>query len=84
MDLRSFNPRHRASPISSAFSTDLSNELCFKSSKVKLWSFGHTHYNCDFCVERGENAGPLRLLANQRGYYFAQAVGYDGERTVNV
>ena len=84
VDPRSYNPRHGASPISSAFSTDLSNELCFKSSNVKLWSFGHTHYNCDFCVERGANEGPLRLLANQRGYYFTQAEGYDGEKTVSI
>jgi hypothetical protein len=37
-------------------------------------------------VERGDGngAGPLRLLANQRGYYFAQADGFDGEKTVEV
>ena len=84
VDPRSYNPRHGASPVSSAFSTDLSNELCFKSSNVKLWSFGHTHYNCDFHAERGANVEPLRLLANQRGYYVAQAEGYDGEKTVSI
>lgn len=35
-------------PISSALSTDTSDEPCFKSEKVKFWAFGHRHYNCDF------------------------------------
>jgi hypothetical protein len=35
-------------------------------------------------VEREGGAGPLRLLANQRGYYFAQSEGFDGEKTVEV
>jgi len=83
-DARSIDPKHDASDISSAFSTDLSDQLCFKSCNVKLWAFGHTHYNCDFRVERGEGVEPLRLLANQRGYYFAQAEGFDGVKTVNV
>jgi len=81
-DARAVDPRHANSQITSAFSTDLSGEECFRSDKVKLWAFGHTHYNCDFIVERDE-ASPLRLLANQRGYYFAQAEGYDGEKTVH-
>jgi Calcineurin-like phosphoesterase len=84
VDTRSTDPKHGASPISSAFSTDLSDQPCFKSDNVKLWAFGHTHYNCDFRAERGKSAGPLRLLANQRGYYFAQAAGFDGKKTVKV
>jgi predicted phosphodiesterase len=83
-DARSIDPRHAASPITSAFSTDLSNQVCFKNAKVKVWAFGHTHYNCDFTVTREGNAGPLRLLANQRGYYFAQAEGFDGEKTIHL
>ncbi|KAI9841436.1 MAG: hypothetical protein M1837_000712 [Sclerophora amabilis] len=84
LDARATKPRHTGSPIRSAFSTELSDEACFKSDKVKVWAFGHTHYNCDFLVERESGAGQLRLLANQRGYYFAQAEGYDGEKTVEV
>ena len=84
LDARTIEPKHAGSPITSAFSTDMSEEACFKSDKVKLWAFGHTHYNCDFTVERGTGAGPLRLLANQRGYYFAQAEGFDGKKTVEV
>jgi len=84
LDVRAIDPRHAESPISSAFSTDLSGEACFKSDKVKVWAFGHTHFNCDFKVERGSDTGPLRLLANQRGYYFAQAEGFDGEKTIQI
>ncbi|KAK1770116.1 Metallo-dependent phosphatase-like protein [Phialemonium atrogriseum] len=83
-DARAIEPRHAESPITSAFATDLSGQACFKSDKIKVWAFGHTHYNCDFEVERENGAGPLRLLANQRGYYFAQAEGYDGEKTVEL
>lgn len=83
-DARSIDPSHAASPISSAFSTDLSDQVCFKSDKVEVGAFGHTHYNCDFTVKREGGAGPLRLLANQRGYYFAQAEGFNGEKTIEV
>ena len=84
LDGRAIDPRHSKSPITTAFSTDLSEEACFKSDKVRVWAFGHTHYNCDFVVEREGGAGSLRLLANQRGYYFAQAEGFDGEKIVEV
>ncbi|KAM7188805.1 Metallo-dependent phosphatase-like protein [Naviculisporaceae sp. PSN 640] len=83
-DLRAIEPRHVGSSITSAFSTDLSKEKCFTSKNVKLWAFGHTHYNCDFMVEREDGAGPLRIVANQRGYYFAQSEGFDIEKTVEV
>lgn len=83
-DVRAVDPRHARSSIKSAFSTDLSEEKCFQSEKVKIWAFGHTHYNCDFKVQRKEGVGSLRLLANQRGYYFAQADGYDGEKAVDI
>ncbi|KAL9097049.1 MAG: hypothetical protein Q9165_001013 [Trypethelium subeluteriae] len=84
MDTRAIEPRYADSPIKSAFSTDLSGEACFTSDQVKLWAFGHTHYNCDFTVQRAGIAEPLRLFTNQRGYYFAQAEGYDGEKTVEI
>lgn len=82
-DARASQPQHAGSKITAAFSTDLSKEPCFSSAKVKVWAFGHTHYNCDFLVER-EGAPPLRLLANQSGYYFAQAEGFDGAKTVEI
>ncbi|KAK5942064.1 hypothetical protein PMZ80_006017 [Knufia obscura] len=84
VDSRAVDPRHVNSAIKSGFSTDLSNEACFKSDKVKVWAFGHTHFNCDFAVEREDGAGGLRLVANQRGYYFAQPEGYEGEKIVEI
>lgn len=80
-DARAVEPRFRESNVRTAFSTDLSREVCFTSAKVKVWAFGHTHYNCDFEVDR-KDAGPLRLVTNQRGYYFAQAEGFDAAKTV--
>lgn len=82
-DARASAPQHANSRITTGFSTDLSREKCFTSPNVKVWAFGHTHYNCDFVVER-ENGHSLRLLANQRGYYFAQAKGFDATRRVEM
>jgi hypothetical protein len=87
-DERSSDPKHADSKIRSGFSTDLSNEICFLSKNVRLWAFGHTHYNCDFILERkGPGVSPvrpIRLLANQRGYYFSQAEGFDTNNVINV
>ncbi|PHH82000.1 hypothetical protein CDD82_7317 [Ophiocordyceps australis] len=68
----------------SGFCTDLSEELCFQSPSVRLWAFGHTHNNCDYLVRRGRDVPPLRLLANQRGYHFARADGFDPDKTVEL
>ncbi|TDZ53110.1 Uncharacterized protein CTRI78_v007187 [Colletotrichum trifolii] len=81
-DAHATDPRHVNSPITPGFATDLSAEICFKSTNVKVWAFGHTHYNCDFTVER-ESGVPLRLLANQRGCYFSQAEGFDEGKIVS-
>jgi len=83
-DTRAVDPRNAGSPLTSAFSTELSGEVCFRSGRVKDWAFGHTHYNCDFTVKREGVAGPLRLVTNQRGYYFAQAEGFDKEKVLDV
>ncbi|PYH39586.1 acyl-CoA dehydrogenase mitochondrial precursor [Aspergillus neoniger CBS 115656] len=63
------DPAHAKSPISSAFATDLAGEACWEKPQVRLWGFGHTHYNCDFTDSRTGK----RIVANQRGYYFSQA-----------
>ncbi|KEY75158.1 hypothetical protein S7711_01606 [Stachybotrys chartarum IBT 7711] len=81
-DARAIDPRHTGSPITSGFSTDMSGQPCFQSSSVRIWAFGHTHYNCDFLAHRGEGVPPLRLVANQRGYYIAQAAGFDGQMRI--
>ena len=80
-DIRSIDPaRPESSPLSSGFSTDLSGELCWMNPQVKVWAFGHTHYNCDFVDEKTGK----RVIANQRGYYFAQANSFDVQLAVSV
>lgn len=74
------DPKHEDSKTSSGFMTDLSNERCWKGSAVRLWAFGHTHFNCDFRDSEGEK----RVLSNQRGYYFAQAAGFDSTKIVEI
>lgn len=74
------DPKHRDSKISSGFMSDLSSEPCWTREAVKLWAFGHTHFNCDF-----EDLGTgKRVLSNQRGYYFAQSDGFDAAKVVGV
>ncbi|KAJ2983649.1 hypothetical protein NQ176_g539 [Zarea fungicola] len=73
------DPQHKGSKISSGFMTDLSNERCWKSPAVKLWAFGHTHFNCDFRDGNGK-----RVAANQAGYYFAQAEGFNSSKIFDV
>ncbi|KAK3057255.1 hypothetical protein LTS18_011578 [Coniosporium uncinatum] len=64
IDSRTTNPKHKVSRVRSAFQTDLSSELCWRSPQVKLWAFGHTHYSCCF---RDDATGKL-VIANQKGY----------------
>lgn len=49
------------------------------SKNVKVWAFGHTHWNCDFVEEGGK-----RVLTNQRGYYFSQAVGFEAGKCIEL
>jgi hypothetical protein len=74
------DPKHGSSKISSGFMTDLSNEPCWQREIVTLWAFGHTHFNCDFRdIQTGK-----RVVSNQRGYYFAQSMGFDAEKVVEL
>ncbi|KAJ8121980.1 hypothetical protein ONZ43_g1704 [Nemania bipapillata] len=68
LDPRAVDPAHQGSSVSSAFTTDMSRDLCWASTAVRLWVFGHTHYNCGF---RDEATGKL-VVANQRGYGHAK------------
>lgn len=77
---KTIDPRHATSRISSGFMTDLTSEPCWQNAAVKVWAFGHTHFNCDY--EDGEHW--KRAISNQRGYYFAQAEGFDIEKVVEV
>jgi hypothetical protein len=73
------DPAHAQSKISSGFSIDLSDELCWTSRIVKVWAFSHTHFNCDF-----EDSTGKRVLANQRGYSFRQAAGFDASMCIEM
>jgi hypothetical protein len=66
---------HRA--MTSAFATDLSG--LFKPH-VKLWAFGHTHWNADFMFRR------TRVYSNPRGYSNTDpcCADYSADKTVVI
>ncbi|KAI1268752.1 Ser/Thr protein phosphatase superfamily [Xylariaceae sp. FL1019] len=80
MEDQANDPVHAGSKIQAGFVTDVSQEGCWKSPLVKVWAFGHTHYNCDFVLEEGR----LRVLANQKGYYGGRSNGFDIEKVVQI
>lgn len=71
---------HTGSKMTSGFSSDLREEICWKYENVRVWAFGHTHFNCDF-EDSGEGKGK-RVVTNQRGYYFRQAERFNGLKTI--
>jgi len=73
----SINPAHSQSKISWGFSTDLSGEVCWTSRNVKVWVFGHTHFNCDFI----DNDTGKRVVTNQRGH---EAAGFDEKMCIEL
>lgn len=66
--------------VQSAFVTDLQKEPCWMSPSVKVWAFGHTHYNCDFVDGM---TGKL-VVANQRGYGREDIYNFDGGKTMDM
>ncbi|TGO68779.1 hypothetical protein BOTNAR_0020g00530 [Botryotinia narcissicola] len=66
--------------VRSAFVTDLSDQICWTSSSVRLWAFGHTHYNCDFMEEGTEK----RIVANQKGYKRIEVDTFDMAKVVEI
>lgn len=66
--------------VQSAFVTDLREELCWMSPVVKVWAFGHTHYNCEFV---DGTTGKL-VVANQRGYGREDIFNFDGDKTIDI
>ena len=77
---RAIDPKHAESLSASGFASDLSAQECWTNPSVKLWAFGHTHFNCDY---KDEKTGK-RVMTNQRGYYFAQAAGFEKEKVAIV
>lgn len=69
-----------ANQVRSAFSTDLSKELCWTCPQVKLWAFGHTHFNCDFEDPQTRK----KVYANQKGYRRAEVVDFDALKVIEV
>ena len=55
------DPKFDGVLTSSAFATELTEEVVWTSGNVKVWAFGHTHWGCDF-----ERNG-VRVYSNQRG-----------------
>lgn len=66
--------------VQSAFVTDLQEEQCWVLPVVKIWAFGHTHYNCEFVDGK---TGKL-VVANQRGYGREDIFNFDGGKTIDV
>ena len=69
-----------ASQVSSAFSTDLSKRSFWTSPQVKLWAFGHTHFNCDF---EDPQTGK-RVFTNQKGYRRSENETFDAQKVVTI
>ncbi|EIM86675.1 Ser/Thr protein phosphatase protein [Stereum hirsutum FP-91666 SS1] len=71
------DPKFNDGPTNSAFATELTVEECWKSGRVALWAFGHTHWCCDF-VRDG-----VRVYANQRGYGEGRD-DYDAGKVIDI
>ena len=76
------DPRHSKDhgQVLSAFVTDLSDQVCWTTPQVKLWGFGHTHYNCDFEDLKTKK----RVVANQKGYRRSELITFDVDKVVKV
>ncbi|KAL4750532.1 hypothetical protein BDW72DRAFT_213292 [Aspergillus terricola var. indicus] len=75
------SPQHANTPWSSAFGTEILPRFP-KSSGIKTWVYGHTHYATEF-INQG-----IRVVANQRGYAFPWSEGpkdgFDIEKVIHV
>ncbi|ESZ98084.1 Ser/Thr protein phosphatase [Sclerotinia borealis F-4128] len=50
------------------------------ANQVRLWAFGHTHFNCDF-----EEVGTgKRIVANQKGYKESEVATFDVAKVVEI
>ena len=66
--------------VRSAFMTDLSTQICWTSHRVKLWAFGHTHFNCDIQDPQTKK----RIVANQKGYRKTESLDFSWSKVVEV
>lgn len=76
------DPRHiqDETQVQSAFVTDLSDQGCWTSSQVRLWAFGHTHFNCDLVDPKTGK----HVVANQKGYRKAEVLTFDETKVVRA
>ncbi|KAI9844809.1 MAG: hypothetical protein M1837_005227 [Sclerophora amabilis] len=76
------DPKHikDTAQVRSAFATDMSDKVCWTSAQVRLWAFGHTHFNCDL---QDPQTGK-RLVTNQKGYRRTELMTFSPEKTVTV
>jgi hypothetical protein len=76
------DPRHLQdlTQVDSAFVTDLSDHLCWTAANVKVWAFGHTHFNCDFEDRKTKR----RIVTNQKGYSRTEVGTFDVAKVVTV
>ncbi|KAJ4991552.1 calcineurin-like phosphoesterase [Stagonosporopsis vannaccii] len=77
-DARANSPRFPPErPLNTGFRTDLSAERCWTSERVKVWAYGHTHFNCHFVEsgERGKGGRRKLVVSNQKGYAYPEGKG---------
>ena len=79
-DAAASNPVHENSLVTSGFVTDLSKETCWTAPQVKMWAFGHTHYNCAF----EDPVTRKQVITNQRGYAMVPQVSFDATRVFTL
>jgi hypothetical protein len=71
-------PQHEVpgNVVNHAFSTDLDQLL--RRPSVKLWAYGHTHFNNDQVVHG------TRLVSNQHGYVFERDENYRSDFVIDM
>lgn len=71
-------PRHKDSPLSSAFATELKEYI--EDSGIDLWIYGHSHTNIDTTI------GNTRIICNQFGYvsHEEHLHGFDGGKYIEL
>ncbi|KZW00679.1 Ser/Thr protein phosphatase superfamily protein [Exidia glandulosa HHB12029] len=70
------DPKYIGGPTNSAFATELVGGPCWRNN-VKVWMFGHTHWNLD------EVRDGVRVVSNQRGYGHGGG-GFDPTKVIDL
>ncbi|CAG8247118.1 unnamed protein product [Penicillium salamii] len=81
-DARGVYLRLAHSSVLERFATDLSAQECWTNPSVRLWAFGHTHYNVNYVEDSGK-----MVLSNQRSWLLCEingTKGFDGDLVVDI